>query len=300
MKKLILIAITISAQASAQGPGVSVEPSLPVPGSLIRLTFVDTAAGNAVVQVRGTLAGEPLNFLVADSGRFRAIGAIPTEATDSIAATVIVWRPNGAADTMRVPIRIPPVEIPKTEPTLAVSTRFTQPLDAKTQARIARENARARDVGRKAHANPPRWTDAFLKPRDARITSEFGTGRIFNGKVSSRHLGVDYQGATGTPVVAANRGVVALVDTFFLAGRVVYVDHGGGVVTGYFHLSKPLVAKGDTVDRGQRIGLVGATGRVTGPHLHWTARYGVQTMNPEDLLSLEPSVYSARLVKREE
>jgi murein DD-endopeptidase MepM/ murein hydrolase activator NlpD len=193
------------------------------------------------------------------------------------------------------PIAIPHVEIPTAEPRLAVSTRFTQPLDAKTQARIARENALARDVGRKAHTNPPRWTESFLKPRDARVTSEFGTGRVFNGKLTSRHLGVDYQGAVGAPILAANRGVVALVDTFFLAGRVVYIDHGGGVVTAYFHMSKPLVTKGDTVARGQRIGLVGATGRVTGPHLHWTARYGTQTMNPVDLLSLEPSVYSARV-----
>ena len=85
---------------------------------------------------------------------------------------------------------------------------------------------------------------------------------------------------------ASNRGVVALVDNFFLAGNVVYIDHGGGVVTGYFHLSRTLVAEGDTVERGQEIGLVGATGRVTGPHLHWSARYGALTVNPIDLLGV--------------
>ena len=87
-------------------------------------------------------------------------------------------------------------------------------------------------------------------------------------------------------VGAANRGVVALVDTFYLGGRIVYVDHGEGLVTAYMHLSKALVAVGDTVARGQRIGLVGATGRVTGPHLHWAARYGTLTANPLDLLAL--------------
>ena len=117
--------------------------------------------------------------------------------------------------------------------------------------------------------------------------SGFGTGRTFNGEVTSRHLGVDFRGATGTPIRAANRGVVVLVDTFFLGGRVVYLDHGGGVTTGYLHLSKALVAVGDTVARGQTIGLVGATGRVTGPHLHWTARYGAITVNPLDLLKLD-------------
>jgi murein DD-endopeptidase MepM/ murein hydrolase activator NlpD len=87
-------------------------------------------------------------------------------------------------------------------------------------------------------------------------------------------------------VHAANRGVVVLVDTFFLGGRVVYLDHGGGITTGYLHLSRVLVSPGDTVARGETIGLVGATGRVTGPHLHWTARYGAITVNPLDLLGL--------------
>jgi murein DD-endopeptidase MepM/ murein hydrolase activator NlpD len=87
-------------------------------------------------------------------------------------------------------------------------------------------------------------------------------------------------------VRAANRGVVALVSNFFLAGNVVYIDHGGGLVTGYFHLSRTVVAEGDTVARGDKIGEVGATGRVTGPHLHWSARYGALTVNPLDLLTL--------------
>ena len=108
---------------------------------------------------------------------------------------------------------------------------------------------------------------------------------MFNGTLTSRHLGVDFRGATGEPIYAANRGVVALVGDFFLAGNVVYIDHGAGIVTAYFHMSKPLVAAGDTVQRGQKIGLVGATGRVTGPHLHWSARYGAQTVNPLDLVT---------------
>ncbi len=135
------------------------------------------------------------------------------------------------------------------------------------------------------------WTASFLRPRVSAITSEFGSGRVFNGRVTSRHLGVDFRGAVGEPVRAANRGVVALVDNFFLAGNVIYINHGGGVVTAYFHLSKPLVAVGDTVVRGQEIGVVGSTGRVTGPHLHWAARYGTITVNPLDLVSLDRKWY---------
>jgi len=80
--------------------------------------------------------------------------------------------------------------------------------------------------------------------------------------------------------------VVALVADFYLAGRAVYIDHGGGLVTAYFHLSRAEVAEGDTVTAGQRIGAVGRSGRVTGPHLHWVARYGVISVDPMSLLGL--------------
>jgi murein DD-endopeptidase MepM/ murein hydrolase activator NlpD len=169
---------------------------------------------------------------------------------------------------------------------LDVAPRFGGPLVAATSARVARVNRLALVDGRRAHDSPPRWTAPFLRPRASAISSRFGAGRTFNGQVSSRHLGVDFRGAVGAPVRAANRGVVVLVDTFFLGGRVVYLDHGGGITTGYLHLSRALVSPGDTVARGETIGLVGATGRVTGPHLHWTARYGAITVNPLDLLEL--------------
>ena len=248
-----------------------------------------TLTADSVVAIEGRMAGEPLHFYAAGNGAWHAIGGIPVDASRSVIAGVIVER-AGAFDTLRVALAVRPFPMPKAEP-LKVDTGFTAPPDSALQARIAREGARAREVGQAAHAGPPLWTAAFLRPRDTRITSSFGTGRVFNGAVTSRHLGVDFAGQTGEPVRAANRGVVALVDSFFLAGNVIYIDHGGGVVTGYFHLSKPLVAVGDTVARGQEIGLVGATGRVTASHLHWTARYGAITVNPLDLVRLGPSWY---------
>jgi murein DD-endopeptidase MepM/ murein hydrolase activator NlpD len=104
--------------------------------------------------------------------------------------------------------------------------------------------------------------------------------------VTSRHTGTDFAGAFGTPVVAAARGVVALVADFYLAGRAVYLDHGAGLVTAYFHLSRVDVTQGDTVKAGQRIGGVGQSGRVTGPHLHWVLRYGAISVDPMSLVRL--------------
>src|SRR3989442_13570670 len=82
-------------------------------------------------------------------------------------------------------------------------------------------------------------------------------------------MGVDFAGRRGAAVRAANRGVVALVADLYLSGTTILIDHGAGLVTGYFHLSRALVSVGDSVARGQLIGHVGASGRVTGPHLHW-------------------------------
>jgi murein DD-endopeptidase MepM/ murein hydrolase activator NlpD len=87
-------------------------------------------------------------------------------------------------------------------------------------------------------------------------------------------------------VVAANRGVVRIVDAFYYGGNVVYLDHGEGLTSAYLHLSKQLVSAGDTVERGQVIGQVGATGRVTGPHLHLIVRYGAVTVDPVSLFAI--------------
>jgi murein DD-endopeptidase MepM/ murein hydrolase activator NlpD len=169
---------------------------------------------------------------------------------------------------------------------LRVAPQFGAPPDSALAARIDSEAALAREVGRRAHESPRLWRSAFVPPRPSRVTSGFGRGREFNGAVQSRHMGVDFAGKKGAPVRAANRGVVALVADFYLGGRVVYIDHGAGLVTGYFHLSRATVAEGDTVARGEVIGRVGATGRVTGPHLHWVARYGAVTVDPMTLFSL--------------
>ena len=297
MRRWCLLVALAAAPASAQQatqstattpkrPRVVATPMRPEPGSIVRFTLT----GDSIAAIRGSMAGEPLHFYAAGTGTWHAIGGIPVDASRRVLAGVVVERSSGALDTLRVALAVPPMPKPRAEP-LKVDTGFTAPPDSALEARIARENARAREVGQSAHRSAPLWRGGFLRPRDTRVTSAFGTGRVFNGAVTSRHLGVDFAGRTGEPVRAANRGVVALVDSFFLAGNVIYVDHGGGVVTGYFHLSKQLVAVGDTVARGQEIGLVGATGRVTASHLHWTARYGAITVNPLDLVKLAPGWY---------
>ncbi len=295
--------------AAAKAPMVPVVPHLtmtprqPSSASLVRLTIDHTTAwkGDSILRVSGTMADEPLHFRPAPDDQLLAIGAVPLSVSDSLVARVRVEHASGAVDSFRLFLRYPHQAPPAPTPAapsrkvsrppaarrLTVDRKFTQRLDSATEARVEHENELARDVGHHAQDTPALWTLPFLRPRESKVTSRFGSGRVFNGRVASSHLGIDYRGAEGEPIFAANRGVVALVDSFFLAGNVVYVDHGDGLVTGYFHMSKPEVTVGDTVERGQEIGLVGATGRVTGPHLHWSARFGALTVDPADLLSLK-------------
>jgi len=263
---------------------LTVEPERPVRGSLVRLVATDTATTDRPWNwVVGSAGGEPLHFEAQGVGRFVALAGIPIEGPDSFPVILRISYGDGSQDTVAVSVfvRQPDYTMEK----LRVAPGMAKP-DSAAQVRIDKEIARAREIGVRSQSTPRLWHDPFLPPRDSRITSIFGTGREFNGKAVSRHLGTDYAGAVGDPVRATNRGVVAMVADFYLAGRVLYLDHGEGLVSAYFHLSSSAVAQGDTVERGQIIGAVGKSGRVTGPHLHWVVRYGTVPVNPTSMLEL--------------
>ena len=112
----------------------------------------------------------------------------------------------------------------------------------------------------------------------------FGSRRFFNGEPRSPHSGADYAATAGTPVLSVANGTIALAEHHFFAGKSIFVDHGDGLISMYFHLSEIGVANGDTVRRGQRIGAVGSTGRSTGPHLHLGLRWRGARVDPAQLL----------------
>jgi len=291
MRRLILILLGLSSgplapravAQTATGVHVTWRPERPVQGTLFRLTVhVDDAA--TVLGMGATLAGETLHFHSRGDGTREAIAAAPLGTEGRLELPLIVMRWSGAVDTVHVTIPVDKGEYRMEK--LTVAPQFGTPPDSATAARIAREQAKAMLVSRRAHATPLLIGDTVIRPRNTRVTSGFGDGREFNGQVQSRHTGLDFAGTVGAPVFAAARGVVALVDSFFLAGNVIYIDHGEGLVTAYFHLSRQDVAAGDTVEAGQLIGLVGATGRVTGPHLHFVARFGRITVSPLSFLAV--------------
>ncbi len=131
-----------------------------------------------------------------------------------------------------------------------------------------------------------RWDRAFALPVEAPLRENFGARRVLNGKTQSRHAGVDLVAATGAPIKAPAPGTVRLAEDLYFSGGTVIVDHGGDLFTTYFHMSRIDVKPGDRVQTGDVLGAVGATGRVTGPHLHWGARLNGARVNPLDLLKL--------------
>lgn len=112
------------------------------------------------------------------------------------------------------------------------------------------------------------WELPFTRPAKGKMLSRFGLHRVFNGNVKARHTGLDFRAWLGTPLYAVASGKVVLTGHFYYAGNAVFIDHGNGLVSMSCHMSKILVKQGDMVKAGQRIGLSGATGRVTGAHLH--------------------------------
>lgn len=112
------------------------------------------------------------------------------------------------------------------------------------------------------------WQVPLHRPVQGGVSSQFGLKRVFNGQPRGEHKGLDLRGAQGTPIGACADGVVVLADNLYYSGNTVYVNHGDGVISAYLHMSETDVKPGDKVTKGQTLGKVGATGRVTGPHLH--------------------------------
>ena len=134
---------------------------------------------------------------------------------------------------------------------------------------------------------PPRFRKSFVWPRNSRITAQFGDKRTFNGIQQSQHYGIDLDGEVGASIQAANDGVVVMVRDNYAAGRTVVIHHGLNLYTVYFHLSRFDVRQGQSVKRGQLLGRVGQTGRVTGPHLHWGVKVGELYVDPTSVLRLD-------------
>lgn len=175
-------------------------------------------------------------------------------------------------------------QYPKTYVHLEVPKKFTEP-DPEQLKQI--EDAKKIKDEYLSRVTPQRqWDGNFTAPADAPTSDVFGSQRIFNGVAQREHQGLDYRVPTGTPVAAMNSGTILLARFLYYEGNCVVIDHGQGLLTLYFHLSELKVKEGDTVKRGDEIGLSGSTGRATGPHLHVAVRWQGTYLDPARLMQM--------------
>lgn len=221
--------------------------------------------------------GRSLQFFPVPDG-FAAIAGLPVETP---AGPLSIRFP--AQPELEARLEVAPSRFPRRE--LQLDRRFVEPPSPEVARRIEEDRAAfARAFGQPPA--PPLFRADFAWPRKARVSAGFGEERTINRVKPSQHYGLDLAGAVGAPVLAANAGQVVMVRDCFAAGRAVVLWHGAGLYTTYFHLSQALVSEGERVERGQRLGLVGRSGRASGPHLHWGVRVGDLYVDPRSVLRL--------------
>src|SRR5579859_7769019 len=191
---------------------------------------------------------------------------------------------GGKEVTMSYLVRVSAAHYPTS--TLKVAPGFVEP-PKETLPRIEEDQAVKKKVF-STTAPETLWSGRFEPPAEAEVSGVFGSARVFNGAKKSQHTGLDFRVTTGTPVVASNSGIVILARPLYFEGNCVMIDHGQGLLTMYLHLSEFKVKEGDTVKKGQLLGLSGGTGRATAPHLHFAVRWHGEYLDPRTLLELHP------------
>jgi len=282
-----MLSFNPNSRALAQTAGPR-DLSLMVVNALAPLTpggvaLIDVSATRDLAQVTGEVRGHAVRFWPAASRKeWSGLAAVSVEsAAGPIALTIRGRSADGATATTSVQLVVEPYRFETRR--IQVDPKLVNP-PAEELPRIKEEAKAMADAF--AIMTPERlWHGPFAAPVPGTATSSFGRLTITNGKPAGRHQGADFRAATGTPVRAPNAGRVVLARNLYFAGNTVILDHGLGVFSLLAHLSRIDVVPGATVARGDAVGESGATGRVTGPHLHWAMRFADMSIDPLALMS---------------
>jgi len=249
--------------------------------------WIEVPIHNSDATVSGTLLKRTIPFFPVTDTTFAGIVGLDMQDPPGVQKLHITVQTTDTTDHLSYSIKIVKekyavqhLKLPKN----------TVDLDSKTLKRVRLEQKEMANAFR--HIGPqPLWDSAFLEPLKGTVTGRFGSRRVINGQHKRPHSGEDIAAPNGTPVLAMNKGtVVAAVDHFF-SGKGVIIDHGVGLFSMYFHLSEIDVHPGQALDKGDVLGKVGATGRATGPHLHWGIRLNGARVNPYALTALPLGAY---------
>lgn len=282
------LAVTVAgAGVPAAGPGlvalkVTREARAIQPGELVVLT-IETTRADSVVQVQAF--GKRLMPYRHGDTAWRVLVGLDLDVRPGRHIVSITSTVAGADGPSPEKLSYPLVVTAKSFPTrkLTVDPAFVNP-PPEVRPRIEADTERLRATW--ANGQARLWDGAFAAPVQDKPNSAFGSRSVFNGEVRNPHSGADFPSKAGTPVQAPNAGSIVLASDLYFTGNTVIVDHGLGVFSLFAHLSAIDVKEGDDVRTGQTLGLVGATGRVTAPHLHWSVRVNDARVDPLSLLAV--------------
>lgn len=279
---IFLSAVHLSSRSEVSPLRINLEYRSLQPGEVLKLTLTHDRPirkaqlrflGERYVLGKGKDEGTSVAFLGLD------LNLDP--GTYPISASVVYE--DGEQQNVKKEILVRDKEFPLKK--LWVKEKYVTP-PKEVMERIQRESQLLRAV---YDIYTPRWwgEGSFIVPVKGKTHHNFGERRVFNNEPRSSHSGEDISSPSGTPVKASNSGKVVLADDLYFAGKTVIIDHGLGVFTLYCHFSRIRVQRGEAVQKGRVIGEIGATGRVTGPHLHWGVKVRGKRVDPFSLLSLE-------------
>ncbi len=255
----------------ATGSALALPRASNVPGGIARVplgTLLDYPD-----QPKAWLDGQSV-WVAADDGHWVAVVGVPLD-TPAGTKTLRIATNEGERS-----VSFPVVEKRYAEQHVRLKDSSKITLSPDDEKRALAEIERIQSL--KKHWREVDDTDSsFIRPADGRLSSRFGLRRIFNGAPRAPHSGLDFAAPRGAPVIAAAAGRVLAIGDYFFNGKTVFVDHGNGLLSMYCHLDRMDVQPGDTLRKGQRLGLVGATGRASGPHLHWSVVLNGTMVDPE-------------------
>lgn len=264
-------------------------PRQPDEGTAVAIVLEPGPRGLPIFEATARAGDREVALVALRGGGYFGLVAAP-RASREVSVEVSVTLIDGTRLTDRQVLPVSSRVFPATR--LRVASRFTAPDEAiLRRVRIEREWVRAALAVR---TGTPLWRGSFIRPLEGVTTSPYGQRRMFNNQLRSQHTGLDIDGDTGDPVVASNSGRVILSRDLFYTGQAVYIDHGLGFITAYFHLSRRDASEGQWVEKGEVVGLVGATGRVTGSHLHWSLFVQGVSLDPLSLEALGLEAFSDR------
>ena len=274
----VFAAINLRAQDSSKRSVVSLTPAIVEAGSPELIVIATPHAKS----ISGEWLGHKLGFFQLGMKWVALAGVDVERAPGPSTLQINAQLENGGPLDLSQTIEIHPAHY--RTGALSVAPKFVEPGPEEQKEIAVDADLKAKVFA--SSASEPLWHGSFRAPVLAPPTDSFGTRRMFNGKLASIHKGMDFRAASGTVVRASNSGVVVLARPLYYEGNCVVIDHGLGLYTVSMHFSRIDVHEGQHVATGDKLGLSGATGRVTGPHLHWAVRWEGAYLDPAKLLRL--------------